>query len=110
MLSEAYKIADVGRGSSGLSVGPDRHRIVALRQSVTGLVSQQSVMQVGRHFKSEKVLEQNVDQCCFEKVFAAHDVSDALERVVDHDGQVIGRAKVSSGKDHVSDIVKEVFT
>ena len=49
-----------------------------------------------------------MDQCCFEQVFAAHDVSDVLKRVVDHDGQVIGCAKVPSGKDHVSDVVQEV--
>ena len=60
------------------------------------------MMQVFRFREIEQTLEDTMDVGGSEKIFAAGDVGDLLEGIVDDDGKVVGSSDVLSRQDDVS--------
>jgi len=59
-------------------------------------------MPIARLAKAEQRLQQAVDRGRGEQVPATHDVSHALKRVIDHDGQMVARRQIAPAEDNVA--------
>ena len=76
--------------------------VIALGEALSIGTRQQAVVAIDGRGQVEQGLQQPLDVRGLEEVLAAYDVGDALQRVVDHDGQVIGDADVLAGQHHVA--------
>ena len=77
-------------------------RAGGLGKLVPGLVADQSMMPVGRLGQAEQTLQQAVHARGMKQVLAAHDVRDPLQRVVDHDREVIAGRRLLARQDDVA--------
>src|SRR3989442_7686430 len=77
-------------------------RLRRFRQLVAVGIQDQAVVMVGRRRQSEQLLQQTVNAGRPEQIFSAHHVGDPLQRVVDHDGEVIARRRFLAGEHHIA--------
>ena len=82
------------RVGAGLAQCGDRRRAVALGEAPPRRIGEQRVVVIARRRQSEQRLQQPVDMRRLEQVGAAHHVGDALPRIVDHYGEMIGGGRI----------------
>src|SRR5574340_4679 len=66
-------------------------------------------VRVDRSRQAELALQIDLARRVRQEVGAAHDVRDALEGVIDHDGQLVGEQTVGTPDDEIADVVREVL-
>ena len=97
------------KGFSDLRYGPlwadlsDRDRAVAFGQPGPIRIEHQRDMRVGRLLIAQKPCEVRLPGRRRQKVVTAHHLVDALGRVVDDDGEVVGGHTVAAADDEVVD-------
>ena len=64
---------------------------------------------VGRRRQSEQLLQRDLPGRRREQVIAAHDVADAIRRVVDDHRQLVGVQAVGAAHDDVADVCRELL-
>jgi len=66
-------------------------------------------MQISRLDVPEHALEKNLARCRCQQIGAAHDIGDALIRIVDDNAQLIGVQAVRALDDEVADVARQVL-
>ena len=97
------------RGPSRIPVARDRPRVVTLGETFALPVADEVVVQIRRGGQVEEVLEDHVDRRRLGQIRAARDEGDALRRVVQRHGEVVGGGEVAARDDHVTDGGAEGF-
>ncbi len=59
-------------------------------------------MVIGGLRQVQQVLQQPVDGGCVEEIHAAHHMGDALQRIVNHNGEMIARRRVGTRQHHIA--------
>ena len=80
----------------------ERRRAAALRQLAAVGVEHEAVVAIARRRQAEQRLQQAMDGGRGEQIAAAHDVGDALKRVVDRHRQMIARGEIPAAQDDVA--------
>ena len=80
-----------------------------LGQLLPGGVGDERHMGVDRRRQAEQGLQINLARGVPQQVGAAHDVGDALERVVHHHRQLVGEQAVGALDDEVADLMRQVL-
>ena len=99
---KSERCANLRRGDALGAQSRKRRRSAGLRKLGSLGVKHQPVMAIARRGQTQQFLQKPMDRGRQEKVASAHDVGDALQRVVDRHRQMIARREVPAGEDDVS--------
>ncbi len=94
---------DVFRGPALRPEGLQSVSVVALGEPAAGFVQKERMMVIFRGGQIEKELKETVEVGRREQVIPPRDEGDALDGVVDGDGEVVAGADVFSGQDDVAE-------
>ena len=83
----------------------DRRRAVALRQRRVIRPHHQRQVRELRRRESERLIEQHLPRRIRDVILAANHMRDLHQRIVDHDGEVVGRPAVRSDQHRIADDV-----
>ena len=87
----------------------ERQRAVPLAELLPVRARRRAEVRVRRRRKAERALERDLPRGRVEKVRAAHDLRDALSRVVHDDRELVGERTVRALHDEVADGNLEIF-
>ncbi len=91
------------------SMRVERRRAGLLGQLLAAGIDHHRMVQVRRRAKSERALQGDLARRRGQQVGAAHDVADALRRVVDHHRELIGEHAVGALDDEIADVALEAL-
>ena len=83
-----------------------RPRAVALGEALAIRTHEQRMMVVSRGRQVQQRLEQAMDMRPLEQVDTANDVGNALRRIIDSDGEMIGGRRLLAGEDDVAGLCR----
>lgn len=81
---------------------PQRFGTQTFRELAAGGVSQKGMMMIAGGRQIEQRLQQAMQACRHQQILAAHDMSDALQGVIDDNGYMIARRNVLTRKHDVA--------
>ena len=95
------------QGASGSSIDRGRPRLFG--EFLTRPVNHDGKVRVGRRRHTETLLQPDLPRRRIEQIDTAHDRIDALRRVIDDDGQLVGVLTVGAQEDKVTDLTFEIL-
>ena len=96
--------SDVGWGLSVFAIPDDGPGVIAFGKTLARDITDQAVVVVGWCRQIEQALQEDMDRSCFEQIFAADHMGDALCRVIDDNREVVCSSHIAAGQNHVSDV------